>query len=169
MVPSNITRHLEAGGIPVRLRPHRREVTAQRLAAAVHVTGHRVAKSIVVDVDGARNLAVLPAADIIDTQRLAEQLGAEVVRIMNEREFAELFADCEVGAEPPFGSLYGLPVIVDRSLLRSGGPLVFRAGSHEDALEMSCEEFLHLERPRLADFSVPAPSFPRFDEERLGI
>jgi Ala-tRNA(Pro) deacylase len=159
MVPTKIARHLQASGVPFRVREHQRAVTAQELAASIHVSGYRVAKSVLVEVDGERMIAVLPAADIVDVERLATALGAIAVRILNEPEFADLFTESDLGAEPPFGSLYGLPVVLDRSLARSG-PLILRAGSHEEALELQYEDFARLEKPRLADFAVLAQSPP---------
>src|SRR5439155_398310 len=114
---------------------------------------------------GKRLIPALPPAEIVDPVRLASALGADRVRILHESEFLDLFKDCEVGAEPPFGALYGLPVVMDRSLAQAPGPLVFRAGSHEEALEMKPEDFVRLEKPRLADFAVVPPSIPRFDED----
>jgi Ala-tRNA(Pro) deacylase len=166
MIASKIVRHMEQAGVPVVVRQHPRVVAAQRLAASVHVSGYRVAKVVLVEADGERMMAVLPAAEIVDPGRLATALGAERVRILHESEFLDLFTECEPGAEPPFGALYGLPVVMDRSLAHSSGPLVFRAGSHEEALEMKPEDFVRLEKPRLADFAVVAPSIPHFDEER---
>lgn len=163
MVPIEIVRHLQASRVPFEVKSHARAVTAQELAAAVHVSGYRVAKSVLVDADGQPVIAVLPAADIVDTERLAAALGVKEVRLMREPEFASLFGGCEVGAEPPLGTLYGMPVVVDRSLARSV-PLIFRAGSHEDALEMRYEDFAHLEHPRLADFAMAYPSWR--EEER---
>jgi Ala-tRNA(Pro) deacylase len=164
MIPAEIVSHLKSSRVPFAVRRHSRAVTAQELAAAVHVSGYRVAKSVLVDADGQVVMAVLPAADIVDTDRLAAALGAKAVRLMQENEFANLFGDCELGAEPPLGSLYGLPVVVDRSLARSV-PLIFRAGSHEEALEMRYEDFAHLEHPRLADFAIAHPALPWREEE----
>jgi Ala-tRNA(Pro) deacylase len=165
MVPIEIVRHLESSRVPFAVRHHPRAVTAQELAASVHVSGYRVAKSVLVDADGATVMAVLPAADIVDTDRLALALGVKEVRLMREFEFAGLFGDCEIGAEPPLGSLYGIPVVVDRSLARSM-PLIFRAGSHEEALEIRYEDFAQLEHPRLADFARAHPSVSGLEEER---
>jgi Ala-tRNA(Pro) deacylase len=165
MVPERIIRHLERAGVPVVVRPHPREVVAQRLAASVHVSGYRVAKSVLVDADGERIMAVLPAADVVDVTLLSAALGCERVRIMHEGEFLDLFPDCELGAEPPFGSLFGLPVVMDGILARAGAPLILRAGSHDEVLEMKPEDFIRLEQPRLGEFAVAAPSIPRFEEE----
>jgi Ala-tRNA(Pro) deacylase len=166
MIASEIVRHMERAGVPVVVRPHQRVVAAQRLAASVHVSGHRVAKTVLVEADGIPMIAVLPAAEIVDLSRLASALDVQQVRIMEEGEFLELFGGCEVGAEPPFGALYGLPVVMDRKLAHSREPLVFRAGSHEEALEMQPGDFVRMEQPRLADFAVTAPSIPRMDDDR---
>jgi Ala-tRNA(Pro) deacylase len=169
MIASRIVRHMEQAGVPVQVRQHPRVVAAQRLAASVHVSGYRVAKSVLVEADGQRVMAVLPAADIVDPARLAAALGAQRVRILHESEFLDLFTECEPGAEPPFGALFGLPVVLDRRLAQARGSLVFRAGSHEEALEMKPEDFLRLERPRVADFAVAAPSIPDLDDDRRWI
>lgn len=166
MIASKFVRHMEQAGVPVVVREHRRVVAAQRLAASVHVSGHRVAKTVMVEVDGTRMIAVLPAAEIVDPTRLALALGAERVRIMHESEFMDLFSECELGAEPPFGALFGVPVVLDSKLAHAGAPIIFRAGSHEEALEMKPEDFVRLEHPRLADFAVAAPSIPRADDDR---
>jgi Ala-tRNA(Pro) deacylase len=167
MVPRRIVAHLEAAGIPVVIREHKRVVAAQRLAAAVRISGERVVKSVLIDVDGQRAIAVLRATDVVDPHRLALELGAERVRIMQEAEFLPLFPDCEAGAEPPFGSLYGLPVLMDRRLIKLTAPLILRAGSHVEVLEMKTEDFMRLERPQLVDFAVPGLSIPRYAEEHL--
>jgi Ala-tRNA(Pro) deacylase len=161
MVPTKISRHLQKAGVPFRVRKHARAVTAQELAASVHMSGYRVAKAVLVEVDGKRLMAVLPATRVIDVQRLANAMGALAVRLMGESEFATLFSDSDVGAEPPFGSLYGLPVLMDRSLAHAG-PLILRGGSHEEALELQFDDFARLERPRLEDFTMVAPSTPHF-------
>ncbi len=166
MVPMEIVRHLEGNGVPFSVRQHPRAVSAQQLAAAVHVSGYRVAKPVMVAADGLPFIAVVPAADRVDTDRLAAALGAREVRLMREEEFADLFGGCEIGAEPPLGSLYGLPVVLDYRLARSE-PLVFRAGSHEDALEMRYDDFAQLEHPRLAEFAIAEPALPWRDEDRL--
>ena len=161
MVPTKISHHLQQAGVPFQVRRHRRAVTAQELAASVHMSGYRVAKAVLIEVDGKRMMAVLPATRVLDVERLGKAMDALAVRIMDESEFAALFSDSDVGAEPPFGSLYGLPVLLDRSLAHAG-PLILRGGSHEEALEMQFEDFARLERPRLEDFTTLAPSIPHF-------
>ena len=82
---------------------------------------------------------------------------------MSEAEFTSLFNDSESGAEPPFGSLYGVPVVVDKRLAKPG-TMIVRAGSHQEAIEMRYQDFARLERPRVEDFAVPATSMARFVE-----
>jgi Ala-tRNA(Pro) deacylase len=152
MIPQSIVDYLESNNVSLQRRRHLRAITAQALAATLHVTGFRVAKSIILKGDdGALCIAVCGAPDTIDTERIADLIGARRVRLAEESEFADSFPDCEVGAEPPFGKLYGMPVIIDESL-RTMGPLLFRAGSHEEALEMTFEDFVNLEQPRIGSF-----------------
>ncbi|MFZ5470530.1 MAG: aminoacyl-tRNA deacylase [Myxococcota bacterium] len=151
MISNRIVDYLKRNKVPFTRRWHPRAITAQEVAASIHVTGYRVAKSIIVEADGQKRITVLPAAERIDERRLAEALGAKQVRLCTEAEFAELFPDCELGAEPPFGALYGLPVIVDGTLA-SDEAVVFRAGSHEETIEMRYDDFERLERPKVASF-----------------
>jgi Ala-tRNA(Pro) deacylase len=81
------------------------------------------------------------------------------VHFASELELAEIFSDCELGALPPFGNLYGLDVYVDRSLA-SDENIVFRAGTHTDTICIKYRDFARLTRPVVTDFSRPlgAPS-----------
>lgn len=153
MIPQRIVDHLKNAKVPFSRRWHPRAVSAQPLAATLHVSGYRVAKSVLVEADGKRWIAVLSAPERVDTNRLASALGARSVRLLSESEFMPSFPDCEVGAEPPFGSLYRLPVIVDESLTGEDRVL-FRAGSHEETLELRYVDFMRLENPRVASFAI---------------
>src|SRR5919197_3858618 len=149
MVPRSITRYLEEHHTPYTLRAHPRAVTAQETAAAIHKPGDTVAKAVIVEADERRWIAVLPATELLDRSRLAEELHAHQIRLVDEPEFARQFPDCELGAEPPFGGLYGLPVIADETLSRQ--PRVYlRAGSHEECVELSWSDFEQLEHPYVA-------------------
>jgi len=109
------------------------------------VPGRRVAKSVMVKANGQAWIAVVPATEVLDEDRLAAVLDAPAVRLLHESEFEGLFPDCEPGAEPPFGGLYGLPVVID-SALAEAETIVFRAGSHEEAIEMRYQDFYRLEK-----------------------
>jgi Ala-tRNA(Pro) deacylase len=106
-------------------------------------------------------ICVASAPDTLDLERVAQTVGTRRVRLADEPEFAGLFPECEVGAEPPFGQLYGLPVVVDEHLSRAGR-LLFRAGSHEEAIELRFDDFLDLEAPLLGDIVRRRPGEPRY-------
>ncbi len=152
MIPNHVIEYLEAHGVPYRRRPHARAVTGSELAQSLHVTGYRVAKTVIVAREGELIMAVLPVADRVDLVRLGEILGAPVT-FVPENDFAPAFAGCEPGAEPPFGKLYGMPVVLDDTLL-DADRFIVRAGSHRESLEMSARDFVELERPRIGSFAV---------------
>jgi Ala-tRNA(Pro) deacylase len=128
-------------------------IPAQKVAQAVHVSGYQVAKTVLFEAEGERWMAVLPAMSMVDTDRLGEILDKRHVRLLDEEEFVELFPECEVGAEPPFGSLFGIPVLMDDSL-REEECMLVRGGSHDEALELRTDDFERLERPWTGTFAV---------------
>lgn len=127
---------------------HDRTVTAAETAHAAHVGAERFAKTVMLKVDGKLAMMVMPAAFRIDLSRLSRALGGVPVELAEENEFGDAFPDCEVGAMPPFGHLYGLPVYVD-SRLAGPGEITFNAGSHTDAVSMSYAEFEKLAEPEV--------------------
>jgi Ala-tRNA(Pro) deacylase len=154
MLPASISRYLEQHAVPFSVVPHSVAYTAQEEAAATHVPGREWAKAVVCIVDEQPTLAVVPADHVIDFNRLREACGAKSVRLASEAEIRPLYADCEVGAMPPFGPLYQQPVMVDRSLT-SDPEILFNGGSHREAIRMRYRDFEDLVQPRVADFGVP--------------
>lgn len=147
--------YLTANGVSFELEQHRLAYTAQDLAAAEHVSGKRVAKVVVAVVDGQNVMLVLPASAQVDLDRLKRDLSANDTRLAREDEFAGLFPDCEVGAMPPFGSLYNLPVYLDESLA-SARDVTFPAGSHKESIRVGYEDFARLEQPKIIAFATRA-------------
>jgi Ala-tRNA(Pro) deacylase len=163
MVPTRVLQYLLNNGVEFRCISHRAAMGAQKLAAALHHTGHRVAKSVVVmDNAGALSIAVLSAAATADLQKLAELFAVRWLRLADEWEFSSRFPDCEVGAEPPFGRLYGLKTAIDIDLVKSQR-FVLRAGSRTAAVEMKCADFLALEKPRVGAFAWAARARDNFE------
>ncbi|MCI0570850.1 MAG: YbaK/EbsC family protein [Myxococcaceae bacterium] len=152
MIPRNITEYLNNKKVPFSHRRHRWTITAQHAAQSSHISGFRLAKTVVVEADGEPMLAVVPAAGMVDTHRLEELLGVGSVRLLEENEFESRFPNCELGAEPPFGGLYGMGVVMDESL-REHDRIAFRAGTHDELLEMRTEDFERLEEPVLGTFA----------------
>jgi Ala-tRNA(Pro) deacylase len=143
MIPETIDRYLKEHHLAYEHTTHVRAVAAQRLAAAEHVSGERIAKPVVVSVDGVLALAVVTATEKVDVEALRRATGAAKVEIVPEASFEGRFAPCEVGAEPPLG-LFGLPIYVDAELARQPW-IVMRGGTHEDALRIETAAWLRAE------------------------
>ena len=114
--------YLEQEKAPYHHQTHRAAYTSQEVAAEEHIPGKMVAKSVVIRIDNTFALAVLPAQARVDVSALKVSLRARDLRLATEFEFTGLFTDCEVGAMPPFGNLYGLPVTASRTLARLQEP-----------------------------------------------
>jgi Ala-tRNA(Pro) deacylase len=127
---------------------HAPAYTAQEIAASAHIPGQNVAKIVIVKVDGSLKMVVLPANDKINFNRLRESLHAETVELASEEEFTKLFPECEAGAMPPFGNLYGFPVYVSEDLTRDRR-IAFNACSHYELLEMTYADFDRLVHPEV--------------------
>lgn len=148
-----LERYLREQGVKYEVTSHPEVYTAQEVAAVEHVPGKMVAKVVIAVLDGTLTELVLPAPHRIDMPKLRAALGAKETRVAREEEFSNLFPDCEVGAMPPFGNLYNVPVIVDRALTEDL-KIVFNAGSHRETMTVSYRDFERLVSPRVADFSV---------------
>lgn len=139
-------------GIAFEVLPHDPTFSAQRMAEAVHVRGDNVAKTVLLKADGKYVLAVLPATHQIYLDMARDALEARSLRLADEQDMAEVFADCEVGAVPPFGSQYGLTTLVDAALTEDD-EIVFEGNAHREAIRMKYRHFEELEQPRVAVFS----------------
>jgi Ala-tRNA(Pro) deacylase len=144
MIPETIDRYLKKNHLAYEHTTHVRTVAAQRLAAAEHVSGERIAKPVVVSIDGTLALAVVTATEKVDVDALRRVTRAERVDLVPETMFEGRFAPCEVGAEPPLG-LFGMPIYVDADLAREPW-IVMRGGTHEDAIRLSTAEWLRTEQ-----------------------
>ena len=134
---------------------HPEVYTTQEVAAVEHERGRYVIKTVVLKADGNFVLAAVPAALKVDTEALGKLLGAKEVVVAEEHEFASLFPDCEVGAMPPFGKLYDLPLWIDERLTKSEH-VVFNAGTHADTVKMSFADYQRLASPQVGEFAVMA-------------
>lgn len=132
---------------------HARARTAAEVAASAHVAGRDFAKTLVLMVDGEMVLVVVPATRRLVLSDLREMLGTSHVRLATEAEFRDRFPDCELGAMPPFGNLYGLRVYVS-SQLATEPEIVFNAGTHTEAVKLSYADFADLVRPTVVDLAT---------------
>jgi Ala-tRNA(Pro) deacylase len=132
---------------------HSPAYTAQEVAASAHVTGRELAKTVIVELDGEMAMAVLPANRKIVLQDLREVTGCDQVKFASEDEFRQSFPECETGAMPPFGNLYGMEVFVAESL-RSNEEIAFNAGSHTEVIKLAFRDFERLVRPSVMSFTT---------------
>lgn len=146
--------YLQQQGVEFSTHHHAQAFTAQEVAASEHVSGHRFVKVVMVKKDDDLAMLCLPAALDVDLETAAEALGAGDLRLATEEEFGPLFEDCEIGAMPPFGNLYEVPVFVDESI-EQDDRIVFNAGSHRETFEMAVEDFERLVHPKVLSFARP--------------
>lgn len=146
MIPAAIENHLRQHHLAYEHHVHPRAVPAQVLAAAEHVSGHRVAKPVVVSLDGYLAIAVVSAVQRVDLECLARETGCYSALLVPESSFAERFWPCESGAEPPL-SMFGMPMYVDADLAREPF-LVMRGGTHEDSIVVETRAWLKSEQVR---------------------
>ncbi len=132
---------------------HSSVYTAQEIAGSAHIPGKELAKTVVVKIDGKMALAVLPASYRVDFDLLQKAAGADKVQLATEQEFQDMFPECDVGAMPPFGNLYGMDVFVAESLAEDE-EIAFNAGSHTELIRMSYQDFETLVKPKVVKFSA---------------
>ena len=147
----NLRSYLDDMGVNYAWLHHDPAYTAQTLAMAEHISGKKVIKPVVVKADGQFVLCALPASYFVDIDQLRDELHAREASLANERELEQLFADCELGAEPPIGNLFGLPTIMDDSLAAQD-QVTFQAGTHRDGVTMSVADYMRIAQPRVAHF-----------------
>ena len=139
---------LDREGIKYVTISHSKAYTAQEVAASAHISGKEMAKTVIVKTDGEMAMVVLPANHKLDFATLEGDLGARRVELACEDEFRGLFPECEVGAMPPFGNLYGMDVYVEESLT-GGDRIAFNAGSHTEVIRLPYRDFERLVQPRV--------------------
>ena len=160
--------YLESRRVSFERMLHAPAPSATRMAQSMHVPGRSVAKGVLIKADGAYVLAVLPATHRIDLSRLAVVLGVGELALATEDEVGRIFNDCERGALPPFGRLYGLPSVVDASLA-GGSEIVLEGNTRHEGLRMSYRDYEALEAPARARFaSSIAPPRRKPADRRAG-
>jgi len=150
---SKLKDFLDSENIQYVVISHSPAFTAQQIAASAHVKGRELAKTVMVKIDGHLAMAVLAASQKVDLERLRETAGADQVELASEREFRDYFPDCDLGAMPPFGNLYGLEVYVADGLTEDD-EIAFNAGSFTELVRMSYGDFERLVQPTVLRFAV---------------
>lgn len=148
MPVQKLKKFLDDNGIQYVSVIHSPTYTAQEVAARVHISGRLLAKTVIIKMDGKMAMAVLPASLQIDFDYLRKETGASTVELATEEEFKDLFPGCELGAMPPFGNLYDMPVFTDHSLSEDE-EIAFSAGTHSELVKLRFEDFKRLVRPTM--------------------
>ncbi len=143
---------LDSQGVKYVAVTHSPAFTAQEIAASAHIRGRELAKTVMVKLDGRLAMAVLPASRGVDFTLLKGAAGAAEAELASEREFADFFPECEVGAMPPFGNLYDMPVYADASLA-ADKEIAFNAGSHKELVRLAYADFERLVKPTVVGFA----------------
>lgn len=157
---SKLRDFLDQSNIKYLVISHSLAYTAQGIAALTHIPGKELAKTVVVFIDGRMAMAVVPASSRVDLFKLRKYLSADAVELADEEQFRGQFPDCETGAMPPFGNLYGMEVFADQTLMQDK-EIAFNAGSHRELVRMNFDDFRRLVSPVIlplaaARFSVHA-------------
>ena len=145
---TKLREYLDTQKVPYEVLSHRQAFTAQEIAQAQHVPGRELAKVVMVRSGGAFVMLVVPAPYRVDLERAKSAVGKTDLVLATEDEFRGLFPQCEAGAMPPFGNLYGLPVYVDQTLTRDE-EIVFNAGTHTQTVKMKYADFARLVQPKV--------------------
>lgn len=143
---------LDSNHAVFQLSTHPRVYTAREVAVAEHLPPREVAKTVVVFGDGSYHMIVVPASRLVDMHEVRAVLGFSQVRLATEDELKKLFPDCELGAMPPMGPLYGMPVYLD-GMLAGQETLAFNGGTHRDVVHMTTREFDRLVEPRIVSLT----------------
>jgi len=150
----NLPSFLDDQGVNYRLSHHADTYTSQDLAQCEHISGRHVVKPVLVKADGQFVLCALPASYKVDLMELRDQLRAKEVYLADESQLQQCFPDCQLGAEPPIGRIWGLPTLMDESLT-SGDHVTFQAGTHDQAVTMTLAEYRRIAQPEMAHFARP--------------
>ena len=149
----DVCEYLSEEGVNYVAADHAPAYTAQEVAASEHVSGDMMAKPVIVYDGGEYVMCVLPASYRLNLDKVSKTLEAIDLRLASEAEMGEIFDDCELGAEPPFGNLYRMDTFVDTHLTEDE-EIVFQAGTHSRSVRMRYSDYQTLARPKVADLAA---------------
>jgi Ala-tRNA(Pro) deacylase len=152
MPTKKLREFLDQQGVKYATISHPVAYTAQEIATLTHISNKELAKTVIVKIDSALAMAVLPASYAVDLPLLKAATGARTISLAKEAEFKDRFPECDIGAMPPCGNLYGMAVYVDESLTKDKD-IAFNAGSHGELLQVSYGDFERLVKPTVLKFA----------------
>ena len=151
---TDLLRYLQSNKIEFQVLEHDPAFSAHDVAAVAHIPESEMAKAVLIKIDEHHWMAVLRADQRINQQMIRRVFGAKNVQLAHEEDLGMLFPDCQIGAMPPFGNLYGLPVLLEECLA-DDEEIVFNACTHTKAIRMKFKDFRHLAKPVIAGFAEP--------------
>jgi len=153
MALASLTEYLDRHNVQYVTITHSPAFTAQCIAGLAHIPGRELAKAVMVKLDGALVMAVLPAHYRVDLSLLKKEANAQTAVLASEEDFFDRFPQCETGAMPPFGNLYGIPVFAEESLAKDD-MIAFNAGTHRELIRLHWADFVRLVEPRIIRFAA---------------
>jgi Ala-tRNA(Pro) deacylase len=153
MALASLLEHLDKHNVQYVVITHSPAYTAQGIAGLTHISGKELAKTVMVKLDGRLVMAVVPAMLHVDLALLKTAANAKAAALASEDDFRDVFPQCETGAMPPFGKLFGITVFADESLTKDK-EIAFNAGTHRELIRMAWEDFQKLAEPRIARFGI---------------
>lgn len=148
MTTAQVRKFLDDNQVKYVTIKHSPAYTAQEVAASAHVPGKNMAKTVIVKLNGSMAMVVEPAHHKINFDHLKKNAGVNDVALATESEFQNRFPECELGAMPPFGNLYGMDVFIAKSLT-SDNEILFNSGSHSELIKMAYKDFEKLVNPKV--------------------
>ena len=137
---------LDQSGAEYTCWTHLPAITARQRAQLAPFTAVQVAKTVIIELDGKLAMLVMPATWRVKWERLSKVLDTDFVELADEQEFQHLFPNCEVGALPPFGTVFGMSVYCSEALTEQS-EIAFSAGSLTESIIMKTRDFIALARP----------------------
>ncbi len=148
-----IKNFLESNNIHYSTINHPLTYSAQMVAHSAHIPGKEMAKTVIVKIDGKMTMIVTTANQKVNLTMLKNIFGTKDVELARESEFVNKFPDCEPGAMPPFGCIYGMDEIVSEELTKDED-IFFNAGTHTELIRMKFKDFEKLTKPRVMNFKI---------------
>jgi Ala-tRNA(Pro) deacylase len=153
MALATLMEFLDAHNVRYVVISHSPAYTAQGVAGLAHISGKELAKTVIVRLDGRLVMAVLPAKYHVDMVSLRRATNAKTASLATEEEFKNQFPQCETGAMPPFGNLFGIAVFADETLEKDK-EIAFNAGTHRELIQMAWRDFKELVGPKMIRFAA---------------
>jgi Ala-tRNA(Pro) deacylase len=151
---SDLQRYLNNNGIPYKIIEHNPAFSAHGISVAAHVPENEIAKTVILHADGKFWMAVLRGDNKINLHMIKQALGARQVHLAHEEDLNSLFPDCQLGTMPPFGNLYGIPVLVDQALTNDP-EISFNACCYTKVIRMKFDDFRTLVNPLVGHYAEP--------------